>query len=346
VKKINIINKRFSLNGNIFKNKQDLLAYAKTFNNDIYVFLSDWFNSCDFIVVKTSGSTGKPKNIRIKKTHMINSALATGHFFGLGENTKALLCLSPNFIAGKMMLVRALVLGWQLDVVKPCSHPLDISDKHYDFCAMVPMQAQNALTHLNRIKTLIIGGATVSDTLIKKIQLLKTKVYATYGMTETITHIALKLLNGNSENSYQVLPNVYISQDNRGCLVIEASKISDSKIITNDLVEIIDDKHFNWLGRFDNIINSGGVKISPEVVEKKLTAVLPFRFFITGLSDKSLGQKVALICEGQPRDLKKIKLEKYLSKYEIPKQFIFIAHFVETQNKKINRKKTLKLVHL
>ncbi len=340
------INKRFSLNGKSFEKEQELLSFSKKINNDIFIFLSAWFDTRDFIIVKTSGSTGKPKDISLKKAHMINSALATGHFFGLGENTKALLCLSLNYIAGKMMLVRAMVLGWHLDVVAASSHPLEANNKHYDFCAMVPLQAQNSLPHLNRIKILIIGGTVVSDTLIEKIQILKTQVYATYGMTETISHIALKRLNRKPEACYKVLPHVHISKDKRGCLVIEASKISDTKVFTNDLVKIIDDKHFNWLGRFDNIINSGGIKISPEIIEKKLTAILPFRFFIAGLPDKRLGQKVVLICEGQSREIKNIGLEKYLSKYEVPKRIIFIAHFVETQTKKINRKKTLKLANL
>ncbi len=153
-------------------------------------FLKPILISDDFIIVNTSGSTGKPAQIKLKKEHMINSALATGSFFKLPENTTALLCLSPNYIAGKMMLVRALTLGWQIDIVEPSTNPLDKLQKHYDFCAMVPIQLQNSLSKIHFIKKLIVGGGAVSTELIKKLQDVTTEVFATYGMTETITHIA------------------------------------------------------------------------------------------------------------------------------------------------------------
>ncbi len=302
-----------------FKSASKLLDYAKSFDEDMYSFLNNWFNADDYIVVKTSGSTGIPKQIKIKKIFMKNSALATGTFFNLNEKTTALLCLSPNYIAGKMMLIRALTLGWQLDIVNPSSHPLVGSKKQYDFCAMVPLQVKNSLTELNRVKNLIIGGATVNFELQKQLQPLKTNVFETYGMTETISHIAIKPLNNcNKSLNFKILPNIKISQDGRGCLIIDAPKISDDKIITNDLVKIIDEKHFKWLGRADNIINSGGVKIIPEEVEQKLVSFLDFRFFIAGLPDNLLGEKVVLICEGKPKKIKK-SFDDILTKFEKPK---------------------------
>ena len=177
-------------------------------------FLNPILINHDFIIVNTSGSTGKPAQIKLKKEHMINSALATGSYFKLPENTTALLCLSPNYIAGKMMLVRALTLGWQLDIVEPSLNPLDKLQKHYDFCAMVPLQVQNSLSELHFIKKLIVGGGAVSTELIKNLQDITTEVFATYGMTETITHIAVKKLNHFQEVTSSAVEMSLGNQDN------------------------------------------------------------------------------------------------------------------------------------
>lgn len=318
VKNLSKLHKNFTLNDETFRNVEQLLKYSKPISKDIYVFLNDWFNKDEFINVITSGSTGKPAQIKLKKEHMINSARATGSFFKLPEDTTALLCLSPNYIAGKMMLVRALTLGWQLDMVEPGINPLDKLKKHYDFCAMVPIQVQNSLSKLHFIKKLIVGGGAVSIELIKKLQNVSTEVFATYGMTETITHIAVKKLNhfqeviSNAvemslrnqddlqtfESNYKVLPNINISIDDRGCLIIDAPNISDKQIITNDLVKIISEREFEWLGRYDSVINSGGVKLIPEQIEEKLSAIIKDRFFVAGIPDENLGEKLIMIIEG------------------------------------------------
>ena len=305
--------KNFTLNDVTFKDVEELLRYSKSVSKETYSFFVSWFDTNEFISVKTSGSTGKPAQIKLKKEHMINSARATGSFFKLPEDTTALLCLSPNYIAGKMMLLRALTLGWQLDMVEPSTNPLEKIEKHYDFCAMVPMQLQNSLSKILFIKKLIVGGGAVSVELIKKLQDVSTEVFATYGMTETITHIAVKKLNhiqevtssrpdrqtGAVERShYKTLPNIQISKDNRGCLVIDAPNISDKQIITNDLVELISNNEFEWLGRFDSIINSGGVKLIPERIEEKLSTIIKDRFFVAGIPDERLGEKLILIIEG------------------------------------------------
>lgn len=349
MRKLNNFNANFTLNGIEFVSVESLLSYSKSISDVIFSFLKDWFNADDFIQVQTSGSTGQPKLMRLKKEKMIASAKATGAFFGLYEKTSALLCLSPNYIAGKMMLVRALVLGWHLDVVISKTHPLDGNKNDYDFCAMVPMQVQQSLLQLNQIKTIIIGGAPVSFNLSEALTKLKTNCFATYGMTETITHIAVKPLNLSAQkwmnaaykNAYMLLPNIKISVDKRGCLVIDAPTICEQKIITNDLVKLIDVSHFEWIGRFDCVINSGGVKISPEVVEEKLAKFMPCRFFIAGMKDDYFTQKVVLICEGNKRDFEKFPFDKILSKFEKPKQIIFIKKFIETETHKINRNKTL-----
>ena len=354
------LHKNFKLNGKSFTNEEDVLVFSKHKLPDLYTFLKDWFDETSIVKVKTSGSTGKPKTIELQKKHMVNSALATGAFFDLQEKTTALLCLSADYIAGKMMLVRALVLGWSIDIVEPSSNPLLSIKKNYDFSAMVPLQLENSLSELYRIKTLIVGGAPVSNTILKKLQDLSTAVFATYGMTETSTHIAVKLLNKDAmslrggmtwqSQNYKTLPNVNISIDTRNCLIIKAPKISDTVINTNDIVEIISKTEFKWLGRYDNVINSGGIKLIPEQIEKKLASVIDHRFFVTGISDERLGEKLVLVVEALSLKTEALKLElknlTSLDQFEIPKEIYAVKAFVESETKKIQRQKTLDLIFM
>ncbi|NNC70830.1 MAG: AMP-binding protein [Flavobacteriaceae bacterium] len=369
VKKLYVHND-FTLNGKTFNSIEALLSYARLHTPSIHSFLTKWFNDDDFINVKTSGSTGKPKNILLKKEYMVNSAKATGAFFDLQNRTKALLCLSTDFIAGKMMLVRALTLGWHLDSVAPDGNPLKGISQDYDFSAMVPLQVYNSLDKLSHIKKLIIGGGTVSKELAAKLQSISTEAYVTYGMTETYTHIAVQKLNNLSfrkgmtkdskseekitsvenqlhDDVYFTLPNISISTDERGCLVIEAPKISDKQIVTNDLVELISDHTFKWLGRYDGMINSGGIKLIPEQIEEKLSTVIKERFFVAGIPDEALGERMIVVIESEIEDavlLSEMKNLPTLDSYEVPKKVYFIPKFLETETKKIQRQKTLDLI--
>ncbi|MCH3884739.1 AMP-binding protein [Tenacibaculum aquimarinum] len=336
----NNFHKNFKLNGKSFTSINELLSFVRINASASYSFLFNWFSS-DEIQVQTSGSTGKPKVIQLKKEFMINSALATGNFFHLPENTTALLCLSPDYIAGKMMLVRALTLGWQLDLVAPTSKVK--INKEYDFSAMVSIQVENSIAEINKIKKLIIGGGVVSEELKNKLQKINTAFFATYGMTETITHIAVKKLNnfnnvtsGAVEKSfYQTLPNVNIYIDSRNCLVIQAPKVSGELVVTNDVVQLVSETQFEWLGRFDNVINSGGIKLHPEKIEEKLSEVIKQRFFVAGISDSTLGEKLILVVEGDSSSVILSRV-KNLSKYETPKEIYFVETFVETETKKSN----------
>ncbi|MEG1230522.1 MAG: AMP-binding protein, partial [Flavobacterium sp.] len=262
------------------------------YERSIGEFFLDWFDHKDYIEMTTSGTTGLPKLVRLEKQAMIQSALATGDFFGLKPGDKALLCLPTQFIAGKMMLVRSLILGLELDVVVPSTEPLAYNKKQYDFVAMVPLQVQNSIGKLKNIKKLIIGGAKIDSSLEEKLLPLKTEIYETYGMTETITHIAAKRVG---ESVFSILPNVKIEKDDRGCLVIYVSSISNEPIITNDLVDLVNENQFSFLGRFDNVINSGGVKLIPEQIEAKLAGKINSRFFVTGVPDTTLGEKLILV---------------------------------------------------
>ena len=311
--------------------------------NDVNQFISEWYSTNIEMDLKTSGSTGKPKSISVKKDWMQNSAELTRKTFGLKKGDSALLCMPMKYVAGKMMVVRALELGLDLKVVEPSSNPLKNMDEIIDFAAMVPLQLENSLNDLDQVKTLIVGGGQVSPKLVEKLQIESTQVYETYGMTETLTHVAIKPLNGpNISDLFRALDGIHFEKDDRGCLAIHASALNPVPIVTNDLVELIDENSFRWLGRFDNVINSGGIKIIPEVVEAKLTEVIPNRrFIIAGLPDDSLGQTVVLIVEGDEID---IPIE-FLDKYEKPKTIHFISEFIETESGKINRVGTILIIN-
>lgn len=337
--------KDFQLNGISFSSSEEMITFSQSISSELTGFLRDWFSDDSLVCVKTSGSTGVPKNIHLQKTSMEQSAQATATFFDLPPKTTALCCLPVDFIAGKMMLVRALTQGWYLDIIMPDSTPLKNVCHSYDFSAMVPLQLSNSLDKIHLIKKLIVGGGEVSSQLEQSINQIKTEVFATYGMTETITHIAIKPLNGiNQTSNYQVLPNVKIDIDHRNCLVIKAPGISSNKIITNDIVELISETEFVWKGRFDNVINSGGIKLHPEVIEKKIGTKISRRFFVAGIPDKKLEKKLILLIEGDQYLIKNEEVFSELSKFEIPKEIFFIERFIETKTKKIQRLKTLGLL--
>lgn len=347
------VHNKFKLNGISFdRNGLKELAYSfikegQPFERIIGNFIADWLDPNDYVLCKTSGSTGKPKTIRIEKQAMVNSAIATGDFFGLKPKDKALLCLPAQAISGRMMLVRAMIIGLELDAIKP-SKVLNVNPKKkYTFCALTPMQLADNLPKINNIKTIIVGGAPVSVKLIESIKDSKVQFFETYGMTETVSHIAVKQLNGFKSSkpdlTFKTLPGVDISKDERDCLVIDAPRVSKQKIVTNDIVKITDESSFEWLGRYDNIINSGGVKLYPEVIESKLQDVISERFFVTSMPDDTLGEKLVLVVESGDKQFDQA-IFKVLDKYEVPKDIFFIKNFVETLSGKIQREKTVVLL--
>jgi len=347
----------FQLNG-ISLTEKSLDAYAhhlinegEVFEKAVGSFLLKWIDDSAYLSVQTSGSTGAPKRIRLQKQQMVNSAKATGNYFGLKPSDKAFLCLSADYIAGKMMLVRAMVLGLHIDCMSPSSNPLQDNAKKYQFGAMVPMQLSHSLDHIEAIEKLIVGGAPVSFHLRQKLQAVGCSVFETYGMTETISHIAVRSLNhrnnSRAHNYFKALPNVKFSIDNRNCLRILAPEVSDAAVLTNDMVNLISENEFEWLGRIDHVINSGGIKLFPEQIESKLAAMLKARFFVAGIPDEKLGQRLVLILEAPtiPENfIENLKKAKVLQKFEIPKEVLIIPKFVETATAKVNRKESLKLL--
>lgn len=337
------VHNAFKLNGFHFDRDSLLrVAYSfikegRDFEKPIGDFLLDWFDDKTYIDLQTSGTTGTPKTIRTSKQAMVESAIATGDFFGLRPGNKALHCLPVKYIAGKLMFVRAFIIGLDMDFVAPSATPMQGNDTKYDFIAMVPLQAKNSLKELDsNVKKVIIGGSMISKALQKDLLKLSTQVYETYGMTETITHIAAREIK---EKAFTVLPEIIISQDYRNCLVIHAPRISDDLIVTNDIVELKNEGQFVFVGRFDTIINSGGIKLIPEQIEEKLSGKIPSRFFVTGKSDEKLGEKLILVVEGDKKTIDESIFE-VLDKYEKPKEIIFISKFKQTENGKILRKET------
>lgn len=334
------VHNHFKLNG-FHLNADDLCRVAYSFIKEgddfekpVGDFILDWFDAKSYIEMQTSGSTGKPKRIRVEKQAMVNSALATGDFFGLSAGDTILNCLPVKYVAGKMMFVRAFILGLEMDFVAPSSKPLENNDKKYSFIALVPMQASNSLEKLSNFKTVIIGGAKVSSELEKKLKPIKSNIFETYGMTETITHIAARKIGAKA---FTTLPNVVLSQDENNCLLIQAHNISNEIIHTNDIVELVSENQFVFLGRFDTIINSGGIKLIPELIEEKMMPFIKNRFFVMGKEDKELGEHLVLVIEGKEEKINIDKIET-LDKYERPKEIVFIPKFTETPTGKVIRK--------
>ena len=339
----NQVHRAFKLNG-FTLSKEDLIREAcifikegDDFEKAVGDFIYEWFDAKDYIELLTSGTTGPPKIIRLDKQAMVNSALATGDFFELRPGNKVLHCLPVRFIAGKMQLVRGFILGLDMDFVAPTSHPLQNNDTVYDFAAMVPLQVMGSIDKLCNIKKIIIGGQKISKPLEDILLKLPIEAYETYGMTETITHIAAKKVG---EKSFKVLPNVKVSKNENNCLCITANRISNQTLCTNDVVEIISENEFIFLGRLDNIVNSGGIKLIPETIEAKLADQIKARFFVIGIEDELLGEKLALIIEGDRYDIDANDFEN-LDKYQKPKEIFFYPQFLETGSGKIRRRETL-----
>jgi O-succinylbenzoic acid--CoA ligase len=326
------------------------------FEKATLAFCKSWLNNQKEFIIQTSGSTGIPKQISLQRHQMEASARQTIEALQLKAGETSLVCLDTKYIAGQMMLVRSLMAEMNIVVIEPSSHPFDkIENESIDFVALVPYQLENILDHtpkkLDQVRCAIIGGAAISQSLKSEIRKCKCAIYATYGMTETLSHIALQRLNGVKPAEYfEAFPSTRLLLDARGCLCITTTYLPE-EIITNDLVELIDDRKFRWLGRVDNVINSGGIKIIPEKIEEVFEKILDLvkiknRFFVTGLPDEKLGSKVLAIFEGLPfedgfREEILLKAGQYLNKYELPKELIFIPKFKETATKKINRLATV-----
>ncbi|GAA4824652.1 AMP-binding protein [Algivirga pacifica] len=320
-------------------------------------FCHQWLNDQPTFTIHTSGSTGTPKPIQLQRVQMQKSAQMTAHFLGLQEGMTALCNLNTAYIAGIMMLVRAMEVGMEITVQPPSSNPFaDMPiPQSFDFIALVPLQVEEILkgedsrSYLCDSRNIIIGGAPVSYSLSLLIQqhCQQNKVYATYGMTETVSHIALKKLNTTEETLFNTLPGVEIGIDQRGCLWIKTPTSSEPLLQTNDLVQLHGESSFEWLGRADNVINTGGVKVQAEKVEQVIAQKMQELgeerpSCVIGVPDEKYGEKIVLFIEGE--DLSKVQLtvlkeqiQAGLGKYEQPKEIRVVKDFPRTPTQKINR---------
>ena len=328
-------------------------------------FLSEWNNDSDRVLVHTSGSTGKPKPMMVEKKRMLNSARITCDFLGLKPGDSALLCMSLDYIAGKMVVVRSIERHLHLISVSPSGHPLKDVNEEITFAAMVPMQVYNTLQvpeereRLSRIRHLIIGGGAIDAALEKELKSFpgNIAIWSTYGMTETLSHIALRRINGDEPSEwYQPFDSVHISQTEEGCLVIDAPQVCAETLVTNDIVEIepyiynkVEKLRFRIKGRKDNVICSGGIKIQIEEVETLLKPHLEKPFMLAKKKDGKFGEIAVLLTEDE--DIKKVEatVRRLLSdesekssdhkkyKYWIPKEFRYVEHLPLTETGKPKR---------
>lgn len=308
-------------------------------------FLREWYNGDSYVMGHTSGSTGTPKPLQLLKSDMRASARLTNQFLGIGRDATLLLCLSPTYIAGKMMIVRAIEAQAHLMVVEPSSTPLDAVSCSITLAAMVPMQVAATLRQpdgigrLSLVSQLLVGGAPVDDTLEQQLLSLPTYVYVTYGMTETVSHIALRRIG---HTHYTAIGDVTFSTDSRQCLVIVAPQLSGYRFVTNDIVQLADNKHFVWRGRYDNVIMSGGLKFCAEEIERKISTVIASRYYITSAPDEVLGERVVLVIEGAAYSDEAFytlreNLAQHLTRYEMPREIRFMPCFPTTYSGKVKR---------
>jgi O-succinylbenzoic acid--CoA ligase len=318
----------------------DSVYYLDEFNR----FKEDWFAEDPIIKVQTSGSTGIPKSIFLSKEHMKSSALATLAYLNISSGSNALLCLPISKIGGIMMFVRAVVADLDLWVVSPSSSPWGKikPEKTFDFTAMVPLQIANSLKELGRAGKIIAGGGPLSSELIDQVKATNSQLWHSYGMTETISHIALRQISPKLSPFFETLPGVQLAVNALDCLIIDAPKIGVTNLQTNDIVELISGGRFLWKGRLDNVVLSGGLKFYPEDLEQKVA--LEQNFILAGVANPILGEQLILIIESKT-PLAESKLRQALqnlARLEKPKEVLYLDSFVYTANSKIKRRETLR----
>ena len=307
-------------------------------------FLEEWHNESPYVRVQTSGSTGAPKPMLVEKRRMLASARRTNDFLGLKSGDTALLCMSLDYIAGKMMVVRAIERRLRLICVEPSGHPLAVKQGDgYTFAAMVPMQVYNSLQvpeereRLKQIKHLIIGGGAIDDHLASELKSFPNSVWSTYGMTETLSHIALRRLSGSDASDwYTPFPSVKVNLNDDSCLVIDAPEVCSELLVTNDIAELAN-RSFRILGRKDNVICSGGLKIQAEEVERQLRPHLHVPYLISKRADEKFGEVVVLLTEGDV-ETARAACEAVLPKYQRPKIYVHVSEIPLTETGKPARR--------
>jgi o-succinylbenzoate---CoA ligase len=324
--------------------------------DEAFSFIREWLDGRQSFDLTTSGSTGTPKKIIVTREQMIASAMLTKQALDLKQDYHALLCLDARFIAGKMMLVRSFLCQMKIFIVDPCANPLIKIpvDQRIHFAALVPYQVTTILESkhpqlLENLLIAIIGGAPLDEFTYEKLTHFTPKFFITYGMTETLSHVALRPIDRNADLSYHTLPGVTVRADERSCLIVRTPFL-DHEVITNDVVDIFNSHTFVWRGRYDNVINSGGIKLSPEIIEQRIGKIftrlkINNRFFLHHRPDEKLGQRAVLVIEGSIPDdaTRRLMIESFdktFAPFEAAKEFYQSDAFVMTESQKINRPKS------
>lgn len=318
---------------------------------NLFNFIGEWYNKQDYILVTTSGSTGTPKKLQLKKKHLKNSAAGTYHYFAPWNKKPLLSALPAHYIAGKMMVVRALEYNLPLVWVEPSTQPLKTLQIPVQFAALVPNQVAESIDLLeyNLVEKLIIGGAPVTPQLEHRLQSASTRCFATYGMTETATHIALRPLNGSDQKEeFTFLNGITGSTNNSGLLTIHAPQLGAENLKTNDIVDL-NYNSFIWRGRAGFTVNSGGLKIQPEELEKQLEGKIPFPFFFWSEPDPVLGEKLIIIVKAGKSTAAEHEVKEVLKQFItdgklLPKKIYFTTRFQYSANNKLLREKTFEFL--
>jgi o-succinylbenzoate---CoA ligase len=348
-------NKSFTIEECLMRSGEIHCNYFK----NVATLIDAWMKGQKNFEIMTSGSTGKPKPIVFTREQCIKSAEQTIRAFGLIKGDNFLCCLDISYVAGFMMIIRALVAGANIYLTKAERNPFlkTATNVKFDFAAFGPYQIQSIIeetpeniVRLDDMKAIIIGGGAISASNKELFQQIQSPLYHTYGMTETLTHVALKRINGKKpESSFKALPGVSFSKDSRDCLVIK-TPILYEEIETNDIVNLISDTEFEYLGRIDHVINSGGYKIHPQLVEQKIEALIidlfqTGNYFIFAGDDVKFGKHVELMIEAEADQSKtnrlKEELKKLLHPYEVPKSIHFCRKFIITRTGKVDRRRTV-----
>lgn len=308
-----------------------------------------------------------------EKQKMLNSARITCDFLGLKPGDSALLCMSLDYIAGKMMVVRSIERQLQLISVEPSNHPLAGLEEIPVFAAMVPSQVFCSLQvpeereKLRRIRYLIIGGGAISKELQQSIANLDSSprgfcspenggteggnktidregaFFSSYGMTETLSHIALRSLNGPEKSEwYSPFNSVQFTLNKDHCLVIDAPLVHDGTLVTNDIAEIRSDGCFRIIGRKDNVICSGGIKLQIEEIEEELRTNIRVPYCITKRPDEKFGEVAILLIE-KGSEMIDYSIFSNISKYKHPKEIIYVDRIPTTETGKIDRAAAMQL---
>lgn len=301
-------------------------------------FKREWENGKDYIVSHTSGSTGAPKEIHLPKADMLSSARATNKFFGIDAGSVLALPLSMDYIAGKMMAVRAFAAGCRLEIL-PVSNSVKVAGR-MDLLSVVPTQLESLLADSGsreNVRNLLIGGAPMTADMEREVVRSGISAWLGFGMTETCSHIALRRVGG--DGVFGAMPDVEFSVDEDSCLQIKSPRFSWQELTTRDVVELVDPTHFRWLGRADNVVNSGGIKLHPEEIESRLVLALPSipSFYLRGEPDDALGSKLVMVAENPPENLLD-ELRQVIPDHKIlPKRIIAVERLPRTANGKIKR---------